>query len=747
MEKAGSARQEGSDRLVKRTGRHQYKHTLNVVFMGIFSVALTLLMLVYFVALTARTKSEQREMILADTSSRFEIMNTELLTAFHSYSNVQKNEAMQALAQSSDPQEMYYNAIEVQQKLAESTLAANRLNYYSVAAVYLGQGRDLVLTPTESLSLSTFAGRIGTTEESLRQIYDELQDQPYDRSLLLDGGWENGGRINYLTLHHYDGGDLLFVLSIDRENFEEAFASLQCSDWMVCTNGKVLAAKNDDPARYETMMTFVEDQDPELSGALMLMDFSFNGKNVMGAAFSEIGWLFFATYASGTLSFIDLITMFLVPLLVLTAGSVLVAKLLYRRLYAPVEELVTSLGGVDEQTNEFDYIRKQTSRISEKARQLDAYLQRSQLLLTEQIYKNALLDADFNYEEAPPELEETSFVVVLAELAEERPEGEGFSMAQSLLRDTVRVGQEQHFVSMNDTSFALVLHCDDTALARQQVQELFTQLGISNHMRLRVALSSPAVGLKNLHMLMEQCNHLLEYRHSLPDQMFLTAEDVAQIYYNGYYYPLKVEVNLVQMTVSGTEGALALLEEILHENLVNKILSPENRKSFFFALVSTLNRIYQELQLEESDQYPPINDLLACEDADQLLQMIRTTFARIVWNTSKRNASINQDVGERMMAYIRENYAQDISLDDMAQQLNVSPKYCSALFKKQTGKTFKKVLNEYRVERAKEMLRQEPGKKISDLATEVGFVSANTFIQVFKQYTGTTPHQYGSAPR
>ncbi len=66
------------------------------------------------------------------------------------------------------------------------------------------------------------------------------------------------------------------------------------------------------------------------------------------------------------MSFTSLLTMFLLPLLALAAGSVLLAKLLYRRLYAPVEELVTSLGGdVGEKTNEFDYIRDQTSQISE----------------------------------------------------------------------------------------------------------------------------------------------------------------------------------------------------------------------------------------------------------------------------------------------------------------------------------------------------------------------------------------------
>lgn len=729
--------------MAKPAAKHPYKSMLSASFLGVFSLSLTLLMLVYFIALTTRTRSEQRELVLSDTSSRFEIINTELLTAFHSFSNVQRSSPLQALAESSTMKATYYNVINAQQQLAESTLAASRLNYYSIAAVYLEHGRDLVVTPTETLNLATFAEQIGTTAEELQATYDQLKERSYGYNQLYSGGQDTSGKINYLTLQNYSSGSLLFVLTIDQENFAEIFDSLKCSDWMICSQDTLLASKTEDPEHYAAMMDRIAEQSPTLSGSLAQLNFSLNGENVVGAAFSEIGWQFYATYPSGMMNFPQMFTLFLFPLVLLALGSVLLAKLMYNRLYAPVEELVTWFGGSTvDGSNEFDYIREQTSQISEKAKELDLYLQHSQLMLAEQVYKNALLDDNFNYEEEPQELEKQSFVVVQVEIAEELPEADAFTMAKNLLRDTVRTRSDQHFVGISDTSFALVLNCEDTVEARQKVQELLNELGISARMQLRVALSSPAQGLKNLHMLMEQCNHLLEYRHKLPDQMFLTAEDVAQIYYNGYYYPMKVEVSLVQMTVSGTEGALALLEQILYENLVEKILSPESKKNFIFALVSTLNRIYQELQLEESDQYPAISSLLACEDTDLLLQKIRTTFARIVWNTSKRNDSLTQDVGERMTAYIRANYAQDISLDDMAENLNLSPKYCSALFKKQTGQTFKKALNEYRIERAKELLRQDPDKKISDLAMEVGFVSANTFIQVFKQYTGTTPRQY-----
>ncbi len=274
--------------MTRQRGKHQYKHTLIAVFLIVFSVALTLLMLVYFVALTARQKSDQREMMLADTSSRFDIMNTELLTVFNSFSHVQKSAALQALAESHTPQEMYFNAIGAQQQIAENTLAASRLNYYSIAAVYLEHGQDLVVTPTESVSLATFAGRIGTTQEELQGIYDTLSRQPYGHNLLFSGEQDADGRINYITLHHYNNGSLLFVLSIDRENFEEAFASLKCSDWMICTSEIVLAAKNEDPARYAPMIEVIGKQAPETSGTLAPMDFSLNGENVMGASFSEI---------------------------------------------------------------------------------------------------------------------------------------------------------------------------------------------------------------------------------------------------------------------------------------------------------------------------------------------------------------------------------------------------------------------------------------------------------------------------
>jgi len=51
-------------------------------------------------------------------------------------------------------------------------------------------------------------------------------------------------------------------------------------------------------------------------------------------------------------------------------------------------------------------------------------------------------------------------------------------------------------------------------------------------------------------------------------------------------------------------------------------------------------------------------------------------------------------------------------------------------------------LNNFRIERAKEILRAQPDVKISEVAERVGFNSANTFIRVFSKRVGLTPKAF-----
>lgn len=99
-------------------------------------------------------------------------------------------------------------------------------------------------------------------------------------------------------------------------------------------------------------------------------------------------------------------------------------------------------------------------------------------------------------------------------------------------------------------------------------------------------------------------------------------------------------------------------------------------------------------------------------------------------------------VVDEVMRYIEENYADDeLSLNLIASHVNFSPNHLSMIFSQQTGQTFIKYLTEYRMKKAKELLRCT-GKRSSVISAEVGYKDSHYFSYLFKKTQGMTPTQY-----
>jgi len=89
-----------------------------------------------------------------------------------------------------------------------------------------------------------------------------------------------------------------------------------------------------------------------------------------------------------------------------------------------------------------------------------------------------------------------------------------------------------------------------------------------------------------------------------------------------------------------------------------------------------------------------------------------------------------------------------LSLDEFANSLNLPKKYVSELINLKFGKSFKALINHYRVERAKQMMTNthEPFQLI-DVGLESGFNNKVSFYRVFKQHTGQSPSEYLASVR
>ncbi|QTH41547.1 response regulator [Cohnella sp. LGH] len=97
---------------------------------------------------------------------------------------------------------------------------------------------------------------------------------------------------------------------------------------------------------------------------------------------------------------------------------------------------------------------------------------------------------------------------------------------------------------------------------------------------------------------------------------------------------------------------------------------------------------------------------------------------------------------ERILAYMQANYMNDLSLDHLADRMNLHPNYISSLFKKETGDTFVNYLNALRIREAQKLLKTQPHLTVCAIGQQVGYDTKHYFTKVFKKYAGTTPGAY-----
>lgn len=91
--------------------------------------------------------------------------------------------------------------------------------------------------------------------------------------------------------------------------------------------------------------------------------------------------------------------------------------------------------------------------------------------------------------------------------------------------------------------------------------------------------------------------------------------------------------------------------------------------------------------------------------------------------------------------YINTHFSENISLQDVADNINISKNYLCDIFKKELGVTFINYVTNLRIEKAKEYL-ENTDMKMYEVSSAVGYNDYAYFSQIFKKHTGTTLSAY-----
>lgn len=195
------------------------------------------------------------------------------------------------------------------------------------------------------------------------------------------------------------------------------------------------------------------------------------------------------------------------------------------------------------------------------------------------------------------------------------------------------------------------------------------------------------------------------------------------------------------LTKADPESFLESCREYMDE--LSSYLNDFNEfKEKTYRFLCVIREIFSEQAEDYHDTPISYSQMTALEDRRQVKeQVMKEAQGMVAYIKAEQQGSRNKTI-QQILKYIEENYSKDIGLTELAEQVGLNPTYLCILFKKEVGTSYVRYLTEFRIRKAKKLLRD--GHKVSEVSEMVGYNSYRYFSDIFKRYVGLSPNEYRS---
>ncbi|NKI27577.1 AraC family transcriptional regulator [Arenibacter sp. 6A1] len=212
------------------------------------------------------------------------------------------------------------------------------------------------------------------------------------------------------------------------------------------------------------------------------------------------------------------------------------------------------------------------------------------------------------------------------------------------------------------------------------------------------------------------------------NDIFVVPPDT--IHSTGEFPEDKGELFWIQLLVNPSKGKLCNLPKKQTEFLLNGLLDTSG--SIFkgsFQLKLILEKLIECLE--------NVDSTLSKIQLDQLIVQLLLETLILSKKPQKTTPSIKLNTVD---SFISKNLDRIIYVDELAKLVDMSTGYFKAWFKSNSGMPPKEYINRLKIDRAKQDLLK--GRKVTEVAFDLGFGSSQYFATTFKKFTGYTPKSY-----
>ncbi|WP_068675480.1 helix-turn-helix domain-containing protein [Oceanobacillus sp. Castelsardo] len=283
-------------------------------------------------------------------------------------------------------------------------------------------------------------------------------------------------------------------------------------------------------------------------------------------------------------------------------------------------------------------------------------------------------------------------------------------------------------------------------LALQRAEQIKKFINEQTNYSVTIGIGHYYEDARNLHLSYQEGLYALSYRLFSGKNTMIHIDEVEETSQEiVFLYSEEIKVMANRLSIGDVNGVKDSWRTIMKDVSILSSISP---KSFRFQILDILFSLTKSaidggaksqemiaLQLEFAKELLVAGTL---EEINLLIDHIVDCYSKKIHEG--HNEQMLKSV-QKALKYMYAHYMEDVSLETVAQHVNLSVNYFSTIFKETTGLSFIDYITYLRIEKAK-ILLMKLDYTIYKIADEIGYKSSRYFSRVFKSITGVTPTQY-----